>query len=155
MKTLLTYFSAEGTTAALAKRFAEAIGADLFEIRPTSPYTSADIRWTNPLSRCNREKLGKKDVPFDGTVDAAAYDLVLIGFPIWYYAAPNIIETFLKNTDLTGKPVALFATSGGSEMGKTAAKLQPLTKGRIIDAKRFSADADAAALKAWVDALSF
>ncbi|MBR3552563.1 MAG: NAD(P)H-dependent oxidoreductase [Clostridia bacterium] len=154
MKTLIAYFSAGGVTAALASRLAEAAQADLFEIRPEAPYSPADLRWTNPLARCNREKIGKKDVPYVGRADAAAYDLVLLGFPIWYYAAPNIIETFLKQTDLTGKKIALFATSGGSEMGKTAAKLQPLTKGEIIDAKRFAANADQSALQQWLAGLN-
>ena len=85
MATLVTFFSAEGTTAKVAKELAAAIGADIFEIRPEKPYTAADIRWTNPLARCNREKFGKKDVPVTGTVpDFAGYDTVLIGFPIWY-----------------------------------------------------------------------
>ena len=130
MKALVAYFSAEGTTAKLAGELAESIGADLFEIRPEQPYTLADIRWTNPLARCNREKLGKKDVPSVGTVENwSAYDTVYLGFPIWYYGAPNIVNTFCKAYDWTGKKVVLFATSGGSDIGKTAAKLQPYLKG--------------------------
>ena len=153
MKTLVAYFSASGVTAALAKRLAEVADADLFEIQPEVPYSDADLRWTNPLARCNREKFGKKDVPFVGSADVLDCDLLLIGFPIWYYAAPNIIETFLKKTDLTGKKIALFATSGSSEMGKTAAKLLPFTAAQILDAKRFPADAEAETLRAWFDTL--
>ena len=137
MKTLVAYFSAEGTTAALAKALAEKVGADLFEIRPVEPYTAADIKWTNPLARCNREKIGKKDVPVVSTVaDWAAYDLVYLGFPIWYYGAPNVVNTFAKGYDWTGKRVALFATSGGSGIGRTAEKLQPyMPGGQILKAQ--------------------
>ena len=137
MKALVAYFSAEGTTAALAMALAKRAGADLFEIRPQVPYTAADIRWTNPMARCNREKIGKKDVPVEGAVaDWAAYDLVFLGFPIWYYGAPNVIQTFCKGYDWVGKRVVLFATSGGSGIGKTAEKLQPyLTNGHIVKAR--------------------
>lgn len=133
MKTLVAYFSAQGTTAALAKALAEKVGADLFEIRPVTPYTAADIRWTNPLARCNREKIGKKDVPVAGAVaDWESYDLVYLGFPIWYYGAPNVVNTFCKGYDWQGKRVALFATSGGSGIGRTVEKLQPYVAGGEI-----------------------
>ena len=137
MKTLVAYFSAEGTTAALAKTLAERTGADIFEIRPQEPYTAADIRWTNPLARCNREKIGKKDVPVTGTVaDWEGYELVYLGFPIWYYGAPNVVATFCKGYDWTGKQVVIFATSGGSNIGRTAEKLQPYMPGaQIADAR--------------------
>ena len=136
MKTLVAYFSAQGTTAALAKALAQKTGADLFEIRPEIPYTAADIKWTNPLARCNREKIGKKDVPVTGAVaDWEGYDLVYLGFPIWYYGAPNVINTFAKGYDWAGKRVVLFATSGGSDIGRTAEKLQPYLKnGQIVKA---------------------
>ena len=130
MKALVAYFSAEGTTAKLAKALSEQLGADLFEIRPEQPYTAADIRWTNPLARCNREKFGKKDVPISGSVENwGEYDTVFLGFPIWYYGAPNIINSFCRAYDWAGKKVALFATSGGSDIGKTEAKLRPYLKG--------------------------
>ena len=130
MKSLAAYFSVEGKTAGFAKALAEAVGADLFEITPQTPYTAADIRWTNPLARCNREKIGKKDVPIRDTVqDWDQYETVFLGFPIWYYAAPNVINTFCKAYDWTGKKVVLFATSGGSDIGKTAQKLRPYLKG--------------------------
>ena len=133
MKALVAYFSAQGTTAALAKKLAEKAGADLFEIRPETPYTAADIKWTNPMARCNREKIGKKDVPVAGTVaDWAAYDTVYLGFPIWYYGAPNVVNTFCKGYDWTGKRVVLFATSGGSGIGRTAEKLLPYMPGGEI-----------------------
>ena len=102
-----------------------------------TPYTTADIQWTNPLARCNREKIGRKDVPVANTVaDWAAYDTVYLGFPIWYYGAPNVVQTFCKAYDWQGKRVILFATSGGSDMGRTAEKLQPFVKnGQIIKAQ--------------------
>ena len=133
MKTLVAYFSAQGTTAAVAETLAKRLGADLFEIRPQVPYTAADIRWTNPVARCNREKIGKKDVPVAGTVaNWESYDLVYLGFPIWYYGAPNVINTFCKGYDWQGKQVVLFATSGGSDIGRTAEKLQPYMPGAKI-----------------------
>ena len=138
MKTLVTYFSAEaGRTAKVAKDLAERIGADLFEIKPEKIYTAADLNWRNPLSRCNKEFFGKKDVPVTGTVDGfEEYDTVYIGFPIWYGCAPNVVNTFCKAYDWSGKTIHVFATSGGSGIGKTAEKLQPYVKGgTIADAK--------------------
>ena len=130
MSTLVTFFSAEGTTKRVAEEFAKETGADLFEIVPDPPYTAADIKWTNPLARCNREMFGKKDVPVRGTVaDFDKYDVVYIGFPIWYGCAPNVVNTFCKGYDWTGKKVYAFATSGGSGIGKTAQKLSPYVKG--------------------------
>ena len=130
MKTLIVYFSAEGTTARAAKNAAEMLGADLYEITPEKPYTAADIKWTNPLARCNREFFTKKDVPVTGRVEGFAdYDAVLIGFPIWYGCAPLVVSSFCKAYDWTGKTVAAFATSGGSPIGKTAEKLSPFVSG--------------------------
>jgi flavodoxin len=130
MKTLIAYFSAEGRTEGFAKALAEAVDAEMFAIIPEQPYSAADLKWTNPLARCNREKMGKKDVPVAGIVDAwDEYDTVCLGFPIWYYAAPNVVNTFCKAYDWTGKKLILFATSGGSDIGKTAEKLKPYLKG--------------------------
>ena len=136
-KTLIAYFSATGNTAKVAKGLAAAIGADLFEIRPREPYSSADINWTNPFSRCNREKIGKKDVPVaDRAEGFEQYDTVLLGFPIWYLCQPNIINTFCKEYDWTGKTVYAFATSGGSGIGRTAEKLMPYLEGALsVEAK--------------------
>lgn len=137
MKTLIAYFSVQGTTAKVAKGAAEHLGADLFEIKPEKPYTAADIKWVNPLARCNKEKIGKKDVPVAGQIENFGdYDLILIGFPIWYGCAPNVVNTFCKGYDWTGKRVAAFATSGGSGIGKTADKLKPYVDGAVsVDAK--------------------
>ena len=137
MKVIVAWFSAEGKTEGFAKALAEAIHGALFPIVPEVPYTAADIKWTNPLARCNREKIGKKDVPIRGSVEGwEDYDTVFLGFPIWYYGAPNVINTFCKAYDWTGKRLFLFATSGGSSIGKTAEKLRPFLKGdpRIISA---------------------
>ena len=154
MKSLVAYFSASGYTASLAKRVAEAADADLFEIKPVDPYTDADLRWTNPLARCNREKIGKKDVPIANKVENFdQYDMIYIGFPVWYYAEPNIIDTFVKSYDFSGKKVALFATSGGSDIKKAPAKLQPLMKGEIIDAKLFAPDQSYSDINVWTSKL--
>ena len=137
MKTLVIYFSAQGTTAKIAKELAASINADLFEIKPEIPYTPADIRWVNPLARCNREKFGKKDVPVSGKLENLSdYDAVLIGFPIWYGCAPNIVNTFCKDYDWSGIKVYAFATSISSGIGKTAEKLAPYLKGAAsVEAK--------------------
>ncbi|MBP5194806.1 MAG: flavodoxin [Lachnospiraceae bacterium] len=148
MSTLVTYFSAEGNTARVAKEYAQKIGADLFEIVPETPYTAADIKWVNPIARCNREKFGKKDVPVKGRIDGfEQYDVVYIGFPIWYGCAPNVVNTFCKEYNWTGKKVYAFATSGGSGIGKTAEKLKPYVSGAVeVDAILVKSAAD---LQGW------
>ena len=151
-KKLVAYFSASGVTAKLAKKLAEAIDADLFEIKPVEPYSEADQNWKNPLARCNKEKIGKKDVPVSGIVENMdEYDTVYLGFPIWYWAAPNVVNTFVKQYDFSHKKVVLFATSGGSDMGKTAEKLQPYlgSEAEIVDAKVMNENPILEALKAW------
>ena len=138
MSTLVVYFSAEaGTTAKVAKDLAKKIGADLFEIKPEIPYSKADLRYMNPLARCNREKFGNKDVSVAGRIEnLSQYDTVYIGFPIWYGAAPNVVNTFCKGYDWKGITIHAFATSGGSGIGKTAEKLEPYVKGAVsVDAK--------------------
>ena len=151
-KKLVAYFSASGVTAKLAKKLAEAIDADLIEIKPVEPYSEADQNWKNPLARCNKEKIGKKDVPVSGIVENMdEYDTVYLGFPIWYWAAPNVVNTFVKQYDFSHKKVVLFATSGGSDMGKTAEKLQPYlgSEAEIVDAKVMNENPSLEALKAW------
>lgn len=137
MSALVTFFSAEGTTKAVAEEFAKKIKADCFEIIPEEPYTKADINYLNPLSRCNKEQIGKKDVPVVGKVeDFDKYDVIYIGFPIWYAAAPRVVYTFCKDYNWEGKKVYAFATSGGSGIGKTAEKLGEYIKGAaVLDAK--------------------
>lgn len=152
MKALVTFFSAEsGRTAKVAKDLAGMIGADVFEIVPDPPYTAADLKWMNPLARCNREKFGGKEVPVSGSIENMAdYDTVFIGFPIWYGCAPNVVNSFCKGYDWTGKKVYVFATSGGSGIGKSGEKLLPYMKGAVIaDARRV---AGASELKDWAAA---
>lgn len=131
MKTLVIYFSAEsGRTAGIAKEVSSRMKADIFEIVPVQPYTRKDLYYINPLARCNREKAGKKDVPSVGHIDDfETYDTVLLGFPIWYGGAPNVVDTFCKGYDWSGKKVLAFATSGGSGIGKTAERLIPYMNG--------------------------
>ncbi|MBR0139874.1 MAG: flavodoxin [Firmicutes bacterium] len=139
MSSLVVYFTAEyGRTAAVAKKLAETVGADLFEIVPETPYSKADLNWKNPLSRCNREHFKGLDVPVSGSVENfASYDRVFIGLPIWYGCAPNVVNTFCSAYDWSGKTVYIFATSGGSGIGKTSEKLQPYVKGaKIAEARR-------------------
>ena len=137
MLTLVTYFSAEGTTGSVAGEYAKKIGADVFEICPEQPYSKADIKYMNPVSRCNREQIGGKDVPVKGRIkNFDQYDTVYIGFPIWYGQAPRVVHTFCNGYDWTGKNIHVFATSGGSGIGKTAQKLAPSLKGgTIVDAR--------------------
>ncbi len=152
-KTLVAYFSAEGHTAKVGEAVAKIAGADVFEIKPEVPYTASDINWKNPLSRCNKEKIGKKDVPITGKVENFdEYDVIYIGFPIWYYGAPNIINTFVKDYDWTGKKIVLFATSGGSDLKKTAEKLAPYLRGEyaIISQKLVKPSDKSEDLKQWI-----
>ena len=154
-KILVAYFSAEaGRTARVAQTIAEASGGDIFEIIPAETYTMKDLNWKNPLSRCNREKIGKKDVPIKNKVENMdEYDLVFLGFPIWYFEAPNVIHTFVKEYDFTGKKIVLFATSGGSDINNTPAKLKPdFNGGEIVDARKFE-PTDREAISAWVKSL--
>ena len=144
MMKLILYFSAEkGKTAKVAQDFAKKQqDIAVVEIKPEVPYTPADLRYINPLSRCNKEKLMKKDVPISSETKAQLtdwekYDVVYLGFPIWYGSAPNIINTFCKELDWTGKKVHIFATSMTSGIGKTAEKLKPFLNGaEIVEAKR-------------------
>ncbi len=155
-KRLVAYFSASKgkVTERLARELAEASEADLFEIRPQVPYTEADIKWVNPLARCNKEKFGNKEVPVEGQVENMdEYDLIMLGFPIWYGCAPNVVNTFLKGYDLSEKKIAVFATSGGSGIGKTAEKLKPYVaeSTKIVKAERMSGSESKDHLKAWAD----
>ena len=132
-KTLVAYFSAGGTTAEKAKLLAAAADADLYEIRPAVPYTPADIRWTNPLARCNREWIKKAKIALaDSAAPVAEHDVILLAFPIWYYTAPLIVKSFLEQYDFAGKTVALFATSGGSDMKNCVKTLSPAAPGAVF-----------------------
>ena len=125
-KTLVTYFSATGVTAKAAEILSEAIGADLYEIRPEVPYTKADLDWMDENSRSTIEMKNKAFRPAIADKDAKVkeYDTIFVGFPIWWYVAPTIINTFLESYDFTGKKIIIFATSGGSGFGKTMEELE-------------------------------
>lgn len=135
-KTLVAYFSASGTTMDVASRFARMMDSDLFAIVPADPYTSADLDWRDKQSRSTLEASDPSCRPAitSQIEDIEDYDTIFLGFPIWWYVAPAIINTFLESYDLTGKTVVLFATSGGSGMGKTASILRASAPGaKIVD----------------------
>ena len=126
-KVLVAYFSASGATEKVAKKVADAIEADIYEIKPEVKYTKADLNWLNKKSRSSVEMNNKSLRPamISGDVDISGYDTVCIGFPIWWYVAPTIINTFLEAYDFSGKKIILFATAGSSGFGNTAAELKP------------------------------
>lgn len=151
-KTLVAYFSASGVTKKLAERLAEAIGADAYEITPQIPYTSADLDWMNKKSRSSVEMSDKASRPaVSGKVgNMEQYDTVFVAFPIWWYIAPTIVNTFLEQYDLSGKTIVPLATSGGSGMGDTNKWLAGSCKGaKLEEGKRFAANADKDELKKW------
>lgn len=131
---LVAYFSASGKTKKAAEKLAAELGADIFEIAPEDAYTKADLNWMDKKSRSSVEMVDKTIRPkMNGaTVDIAKYDEIYIGFPIWWYVAPTIINTFLENYDFSGKTIKLFATSGGSKFGNTVAELTPSAPGATI-----------------------
>ncbi len=143
-KALVAYFSCTGTTKSVAEILADVAGADLYEIKPEVPYTAADLNWMDKKSRSTMEMKDPSSRPaISGKVsNMGEYDIVFLGFPIWWYVAPTIINTFLESYDFSGKTIILFATSGGSGFGKTVEKLKgsvsPDTKikeGRILNGK--------------------
>lgn len=156
-KTLVAYFSASGTTAAAAKMLSEAVGADLYEIKPQIPYTRADLDWTDKKSRSSVEMNDKSSRPPLADRDAPVGDCgtVFLGFPIWWYTAPAIVKTFLESYDFTGKTVILFATSGGSGLGRSASDLKASAPGAVIrDGKLLNGRQTKEALAAWVNSLA-
>ncbi len=133
-KELVAYFSASGTTARVARDLAEAIGADLFEIAPETPYTAADLDWNNGQSRSSIEMNDEACRPaIAGEVaDMAAYGTVYVGFPVWWYVEPRIIDAFLESYDFSGKVIVPFATSGGSGLGRAPQRMQELVPGAQV-----------------------
>ncbi len=157
-KMLVTYFSASGVTKKTASELASAIGADIFEIEPVTPYTQKDLDWMNKKSRSSVEMADKTSRPAIAKKceNMADYDVVFVGFPIWWYVAPTIINTFLESYDFAGKTIVLFATSGGSGFGKTVDGLKNsvdkttvIKEGKLLNGRNSAAD-----LKAWVDSLN-
>jgi len=155
-KKLVAYVSASGTTAAVAKTLAEAAGAGLYEIKPQTAYTRADLDWTNKKSRSSVEMNDKSFRPplADRDAPVADYDTVFLGFPIWWYVAPTIINTFLESYDFSGKTIVLFATSGGSGFGGTVAGLKDSAPGAVIrEGKLLNGRQSKETLAAWVNSL--
>ena len=126
-KILVTYFSASGVTAKVANSLAETLKADIFEIKPKIPYHRADLDWNNKNSRSTIEMNDINARPeISASADIASYDTIFVGFPIWWYTAPRIINTFFESADFSGKKVYLFATSGGSGLGNTVSTLKKI-----------------------------
>ena len=156
-KKLVAYFSASGTTAAVAKTLSEAAEADLYEIRPQAPYTRADLDWQDKKSRSSVEMNNKTHRPplADRNARIENYDTIFLGFPIWWYIAPTIINTFLESYDFTGKTIILFATSGGSGFGKTVAGLKDSApRAVILEGKLLNGRQSKESLATWVNSLS-
>ena len=152
---LVAYFSATGKTAKVAEKLAAVIGADIYEIKPEVQYTKADLNWMNKKSRSSVEMNDKSIRPaiITGNVDVSCYDTIYLGFPIWWYVAPTVINTFLETYDFTGKKIVLFATSGSSGFGNTAAELHPSAPGtEIVEAKVLSGIITEAKISALIDA---
>lgn len=156
MKNLVAYFSASGVTKSAAEKLAKVAKVDLFEIKPAVPYTSADLDWMNKKSRSSVEMKDPNSRPEIGEklANMDEYDTVFIGFPIWWYVAPTIINTFVESYDFSGKTIVPFATSGGSGMGKTVDVLKPLCsntakweKGKMVNGL------SERELKNWVDGI--
>lgn len=155
-KILIAYFSASGVTARTAKEMAKAAGADLYEICPAEPYTAADLNWMDQKSRSTLEMNDPACRPAIAApaADLDQYDTVFVGFPIWWYVEPRIVDTFLERYDFSGKTVIPFATSGGSGMGETSSILQKsCPAARVLPGKRMNGSASADEVSSWVKSL--
>ena len=156
MNALVAYFSATGTTAKAAKALANAVGGELYEIKPAVPYTSADLNWMDKGSRSSVEMKDAHSRPALADTDApvAGHDVIFLGFPVWWYVAPTILNTFLEAYDFTGKTIVLFATTGGSGLGKSADGLRPSAPGaKIMDGRMLNGHLNEAELRAWAEGL--
>ncbi len=156
-KILVTYFSASGVTRRVAELLAEAAKADIYEIKPQVPYTEADLNWQDNKSRSSMEMADKSSRPaiVDEDAGIGAYDTVFVGFPIWWYIAPTIINTFLERYDFAGKTIVLFATSGSSGMGETVKYLRKSvdSSAAIIEGKMLNGKQTMGGLAEWVNSL--
>jgi len=153
-KALVAYFSASGVTSKVAKNLASAIGADIFEIKPVQKYSKADLNWMDKRSRSSVEMNDRSSRPAiaERVNQMSDYDVVFIGFPIWWYREPSIIDTFMETYDFSGKTIVPFATSGGSGLGDSAENMQTLAKGaKVEEGKRFGRNASASELKNWAE----
>ena len=154
-KALVAYFSASGVTAKVARNLATGIGADLYEIAPETPYTRADLNWMDKKSRSTVEMNDRNARPAIGTrvENMTQYEVVFVGFPIWWYREPSIIDTFMEAYDFSGKTVIPFATSGGSGLGDSARNIQALANGaKVAEGRRFSGRSSEDELRAWASA---
>ena len=153
-KTLVAYFSASGVTEKVATKLADVVGADLFEIKPEQIYTKADLNWMDKKSRSSVEMNDRSSRPAIASKveNMARYDAVFVGFPVWWYREPSIIDTFMEAYDFSGKKVIPFCTSGGSGLADSAKHLKELAPGaQVVDGKRFSPRVSEKDLKEWVD----
>lgn len=150
---LVAYFSASGVTKRMAERMASLLGADLFEIEPSVLYTKADLNWLNRKSRSSVEMRDRSSRPeIAKKTDISGYSVILLGFPIWWYREPSIVDTFLEQYDFTGKTILPFVTSGGSGFGKTAENLKALAPGsNVLEGKRFKASVKDEVIKDWIE----
>ena len=157
-KKLVAYFSASGVTAKVADMLADAVGADIHEIQPKVTYSKADLNWMDKKSRSSIEMADKKIRPeiAESNVRIEEYDIVFLGFPIWWYVAPTIINTFLEKYDFSGKKIILFATSGGSKFGKTIEELKISVSEdvEIIEGKLLNGKQSISSIKEWTDNLA-
>ena len=156
MKALVTYFSASGVTASLAKRLAEAVDTPLYEIKPAELYTKEDLDWRNKQSRSSVEMQDKDCRPALADKDApvADADVIFVGYPVWWYREPSIVDSFLEAYDFSGKCIVLFATAGSSDIGDEApSRAAEISGTKVIASKRFAANATVDELKAWADSL--
>ncbi len=154
MRALVAYFSASGVTAGVAKKLSDEIKAELYEIRPALAYSQDDLDWRNGQSRSSIEMQNKSCRPKLSDLDApvAEADIIFIGYPVWWYREPSIIDSFLDAYDFTGKKIVLFATSGSSDIGEEAPKrVAEISGTSVLAAKRFPANVDASELKAWAE----
>ena len=149
---LVAYFSASGTTARVAEDLAQAAGADLFEIVPEQPYTGADLNWRDKGSRTTKEMNDESCRPaiIGEVADMGRYDAVFVGFPVWWYVEPRIIDTFLEAYDFAGKTIVPFATSGGSGLGKAPQRMQALVPdAKVLDGGLLNGCPSKAQLAEW------
>jgi flavodoxin len=155
MNALVAYFSASGVTEAVAKRLANAVGAPLCEIVPVPRYTDADLNWMDKTSRSTVEMKDESSRPpmADRNAPVSDADVVFVGFPIWWYREPSIIDTFLEAYDFSGKVIVPFATSGGSGLGKAPERMAALAKTKVLSGRVFSARVSEAELKTWAEGL--
>jgi len=154
MKALVTYFSASGMTAGVSERLAQAISAPIYEIKPEVPYTKADLDWTNKNSRSTVEMEDKSCRPAlaDTQAPVADADIIFVGYPVWWYREPSIIDSFLEAYDFSGKAIVLFATSGSSDIGQEApVRASQIAKTEVKASRRFSSNASTDELKDWAE----